>query len=316
MWLGEEQNQARAEKPTNEIQNRCILRKGRRKRVRKLWNQWHSQAGFRVNQTPSSVFVHSTSVHQSYDNNENEIADVVCDGSIFYDSDPEYRTGHQRASESRINCSWTINSNISFGTTSSDKISIPHLKSTPSDIRVLGSFLRTESYDFLEDEEAKEFLQEFILGKISLVWHPRGRKSNREFEALSPVSVTGSFENGVRLPATIVQPKFIWAETCRPESKQHSWRSTCLVPNSMEILSMVRIIKPKNLNRLHYPFAKTNLAFLITCHDGKSHLFEARSSRERDIFVFGLKLLVARLASKILVGDESVFTEFYNPFMI
>jgi len=312
-WLGDKENQSRAGKTVNELQNRCIQYEARRKRIRKLWNKWHSQAGSNVTRIPSGVFVHTTSVHQSF-GNEIEIGDSVHEGNIFYDSDPEYFTGDQQTNETKTNCPWTINTSISLESTGSDKGTVPDLNPKLSEVRGVNALSENGSCDFSDDEEVKEFLKEFILGKIRLVWHPRGSKINNEPGCLPPVSVIGSFENGVRLPATIVQPKFMWFETCRPVSRQHKWSTTCLVPNSLEILSMVRIIKPENINRFHYPFAKADLAFLIICHDGESHLFEARSNRERDLFVHGLKLMVARLASLILVGDEDVFIEFYNPF--
>ena len=43
-------------------------------------------------------------------------------------------------------------------------------------------------------------------------------------------------------------------------------------------------------------------------------LFEASCQQERDALVQGLKGLVARLASKIIVGDERVFDEYFTPF--
>lgn len=44
------------------------------------------------------------------------------------------------------------------------------------------------------------------------------------------------------------------------------------------------------------------------------YLFEAQSCEQRDWFVNGLKLVVARLASMIIVGDDQMFAEFFSPF--
>ena len=45
----------------------------------------------------------------------------------------------------------------------------------------------------------------------------------------------------------------------------------------------------------------------------EDYLFEAATQDERDKFVFAFKVMVARLASKIIVGDKDVFDEFFTP---
>lgn len=72
---------------------------------------------------------------------------------------------------------------------------------------------------------------------------------------------------------------------------------------------------PTEIDRSIYPYAKAHLAFMIKSHDGNLYLFEAQSKRERDWFVRGLKLVVARLASMIIVGDQHMmFSEFFSPW--
>ena len=63
-----------------------------------------------------------------------------------------------------------------------------------------------------------------------------------------------------------------------------------------------------------YPFAKIDRTFSILSHTNENFVFEAASTEERDWLVHGLKLVVARLASMIIVGDEHMFVEFFSPW--
>lgn len=77
---------------------------------------------------------------------------------------------------------------------------------------------------------------------------------------------------------------------------------------------MIRILKPTTLDRTMYPFAKIDRTFTILSHTNENFVFEAATTEERDWLVHGLKLVVARLASMIIVGDEHMFVEFFSPW--
>jgi len=86
-------------------------------------------------------------------------------------------------------------------------------------------------------------------------------------------------------------------------------------PHDIELLDIVRVLKPDSIDRDEYPFAKLKNSFILhSSAEEQVFLFECTSEQERDRFVHGLKLLVARLASKIIVGDEKVFDEFFTPW--
>ena len=85
-------------------------------------------------------------------------------------------------------------------------------------------------------------------------------------------------------------------------------------PESVELLNIVRVLKPNTIDRDQHPFAKQRNSFTLQSNTNDIYLFEAFSEKERDRFVQGLKLVVARLASKIIVGDEDVFDEFFTPW--
>lgn len=120
---------------------------------------------------------------------------------------------------------------------------------------------------------------------------------------------------GSRLYNRVIQPKFMWRENYQPNLLNHkrlglSGKS----PHSLDLLNMIRILKPTTLDRTMYPFAKIDRTFTILSHTNENFVFEAASTEERDWLVHGLKLVVARLASMIIVGDEHMFVEFFSPW--
>jgi hypothetical protein len=158
--------------------------------------------------------------------------------------------------------------------------------------------------------------QELTFKKTTLVWHPSPeRATSKKNKSSSPVSVEGWFELGSRLPTTLIQPKFMWRETYQPDLlNRKRLGTTYRKPSSLDLLTMIRIVKPSTLDRSVYPFAKLDKTFTILTHTNELHVFEAVSSQERDWLVHGLKLAVARLASMIIVGDDQMFVEFFSPW--
>mmetsp|Transcript_30993 Transcript_30993/g.45977 ORF Transcript_30993/g.45977 Transcript_30993/m.45977 type:complete len:801 (-) Transcript_30993:234-2636(-) len=193
----------------------------------------------------------------------------------------------------------------------------------------------TNKFDLRNDTMVEQFLKEVTFRKIPLVIHPNAASSSDEGDDddgddeekkepdkdsrsvaasnKSPISVQGWFEMGSRLENRVIQPKFMWRKTYQPNLSTHR-KLSCETPDSIELLSMVRILKPTQLNRKHFPFAKVDHSFSILANNKDLYLFEAQSSQERDWIVHGLKLVVARLASMIIVGDEQMFVEFFSPW--
>jgi hypothetical protein len=118
---------------------------------------------------------------------------------------------------------------------------------------------------------------------------------------------------GSCLKSSLIQPKFVWRAAIKP-SKKRSLRSI-QKPQSVELLNIVRILSPSNtsVDRNIYPFVKTKNAFVLVTSTKEEYLFEAQNEEEKDKFVFCMKIMVARLASKIIVGDRDVFNEFFSP---
>jgi hypothetical protein len=84
-------------------------------------------------------------------------------------------------------------------------------------------------------------------------------------------------------------------------------------PKYIELLNIVRIVAPSQIDKETYPFVKKDCAFIVVTNTEEETLFETATRDERDNFLFSFKLMVARLASKIIVGDKDVFDEFFAP---
>lgn len=101
-------------------------------------------------------------------------------------------------------------------------------------------------------------------------------------------------------------PKFVWRQTFRS-----GFKDITRVPNSVQLLTIVCVVIPATLNRTLYPYARLDRTFCIRTHDGVEYVFEALSRQDRDLFVKMTKVLVARLASSVIVHDEAMLQEFF-----
>jgi hypothetical protein len=137
-----------------------------------------------------------------------------------------------------------------------------------------------------------------------LVVHPHTTGAHRSY------GVQAWLERGQQLKNQVMPPKLVWKRTC-DETRQAA--PTSSLATSMSLLDIVRILeaehlvaageKPRNLAR--------------TCHTihiqtlDESFWVEAESREERDRLVHGLKCVVARLASMLLLSDERLLDEFF-----
>jgi len=67
-----------------------------------------------------------------------------------------------------------------------------------------------------------------------------------------------------------------------------------------------------DIDRSRHPLASHTKSLTVETSDDV-YLFEAVTSAERDKFVHGLKLVVARLASQLISGDLNVYDDFFTP---
>ena len=127
----------------------------------------------------------------------------------------------------------------------------------------------------------------------------------------------GAFEVGAHLDQLVIQPKFTWSPAYEGELQQRrKFRLSGGQPHSVELLSIIRVVKPKKLDRNLYPFARLDRTVCVSTNDERFPylVFEASSPRQRDWLVTALKMIVARLASIIIVRDEARLMEFFSPY--
>lgn len=130
----------------------------------------------------------------------------------------------------------------------------------------------------------------------------------------APVAVSATFEVGTHLDHKVVQPKLTWRSASNKQSgSKKQFQSDS---NWVELLSIIRVITPQKLNRKLYPFARTDRTLCIVANDDRNPylVFEAENREQRDWLVTALKMTVARLASIIIVKDESMLLEFFSPY--
>lgn len=163
--------------------------------------------------------------------------------------------------------------------------------------------------DLHNDDEVRAFIQTASEQKYKLIWHqPPPKNGSGTCAQPPPLSVTGWFEYGSQLDNHIVFPKFAWRQAF-----QEGFRDIARVPNSIQLLTIVSVLTPTTLDRKMYPFARLDRTCCIRTHDGHEFIFEASSERERDLFVKRTKVLVARLASSVIIHDEEMLQEFFSP---
>lgn len=150
-------------------------------------------------------------------------------------------------------------------------------------------------------------VSELMGTKMLLVWH---RSMNTES---SPIAVHAWIEHGSCIQAGLIQPKLMWQESCGKERKDgERFVLNEMEFHSLDLLDISRVAPLSRVDRTMYPFAKRSCCFFVQAFD-KELMFEAESGADRDKFIKGLKVLVARLGSKIIVGDKDVLEEFFTP---
>ena len=148
--------------------------------------------------------------------------------------------------------------------------------------------------------------------KFTLVWHRSTRPYSRSEGA--PQAIIAWIERGQQINYGLIQPKLVWCPIKDHEGEVHRIGLPTPTLESLELLDISRVLEVNRIDRKLYPFAKRKSCFLLESLDRKM-MFEASSESERDRIVNGLKLTVARFASKVIVQDVGVLDEFFTSFL-
>jgi hypothetical protein len=144
---------------------------------------------------------------------------------------------------------------------------------------------------------------------MTLMWHPTQTKRNQN---RSPVCVKARIESGVYLvDGTFLLPKLAWLPLHEDELQAKRLNIGKEMPESLDLLDVCRVRECDEINRDLHPFARVDRSFIVQTQTGL-HLFEAESKQERNRLVVGLKLVIARLASLLMLRDLRAVDEFFG----
>ena len=134
---------------------------------------------------------------------------------------------------------------------------------------------------------------------MKLIWHPSVSQS-----LSSPTEVNGWLKLGEVLSSTTIQPKMQWCESASTKSCQRQpFRNSPLLETAVrghiDLLDILEVRPARKNDRDTFPLARRHLSFVITTLTNESHLFESRSTNERDVIIFGLKTIVQKIRTLI-----------------
>lgn len=130
------------------------------------------------------------------------------------------------------------------------------------------------------------------------MWHPTQTTTKRN---RSPICVKVWIETGVYLnDGTFLLPKLNWSRATQP-----------VVLMKLDLLDICRIRHVANVDRLKHPFALSRRSFYIETQT-EVFVFQAQTTEERDRIVYCLKVVVARLASLLMLRDIRAAEEFFG----
>eukprot|EP00525_Craspedostauros_australis_P009004 CAMPEP_0198116978 /NCGR_PEP_ID=MMETSP1442-20131203/15925_1 /TAXON_ID= /ORGANISM="Craspedostauros australis, Strain CCMP3328" /LENGTH=163 /DNA_ID=CAMNT_0043774923 /DNA_START=39 /DNA_END=530 /DNA_ORIENTATION=- len=145
---------------------------------------------------------------------------------------------------------------------------------------------------------------------LTLIRHPQ---ATGEHHGLPPVCVKVWIESGVYLvDGSFILPKLTWSAVHEPGMElSRKLNLSQGSPEQLDLLDVCRVKEMWSINRDLYPFARADRSFLIQTQE-EEFLFETRSRAERDRIVDAMKLLIARLASLLMLRDLRAVEEFFG----
>jgi len=166
----------------------------------------------------------------------------------------------------------------------------------------------------LRDEGAtSKLIDEIVHDTIILVWH-KSVDLSQGSRTSAPTSQRMWVELGCRVKGQIIQPRLVWRSAHhKQQGKGESSLPSPTTSAGIDILDISRVRSLSDAERRQYPLAKKSRSFTIITSDKMTYIFEAKNTQEKARIVLSLKLLVARLASLIIVGDEKLFEDFFYP---
>lgn len=236
---------------------------------------------------------------KSHLNINNLIGDNGDSEFLFYDSDPD------DARESTTKCGPRV-------TMSRRKVFLSdhaHLRQKEALDILDSSYKPGRKWRKLGQEVLFDIIEATKNQKFTLLWHP---KQNDQTINEPPVCVKVWIEPGVYLTdGTFLLPKLTWLPFHERNLDIRVLNLNDDAPVSLDLLDVCRVREIESVNRREYPFAHVDRTFEIHTQKGR-FLFETQSKLERGRVVNGLKLVIARLASLLMLRDLRAVDEFFG----
>jgi hypothetical protein len=145
--------------------------------------------------------------------------------------------------------------------------------------------------------------------RLTLLWHPTQTEKNKN---QAPVCVKVWIESGIYLvDGTFLLPKLTWLPVHEGNADSFVMNAALQNPEALDMLDVCRVRECDTIDRKVYPFANVERSFIIQTQSGVT-LFETRSKQDRNHMVNGLKLVIARLASLLMLRDLRAVDEFFG----
>merc|ERR1711935_141723 len=144
--------------------------------------------------------------------------------------------------------------------------------------------------------------------RLTLLWHPTQEPNNN----MPPVCVNVWVESGVYLTdGSFLLPKLTWLPAHEKNLDNRVLNISDKNPGSLELLDVCRVKECHAIDRKLHPFAHLDKSFVIQTQNAK-YIFETQSKQERSRVVNGLKLVIARLTSLLMLKDLRAVDEFFG----
>ena len=157
----------------------------------------------------------------------------------------------------------------------------------------------------VDESLVKEVVQVMQNDRLTLMWHPT---QSRDHPNRAPTLVRLWIESGLQLvDGSFLLPKLTWTKVNDGDST--SFKTGEL--HKLDLLDITRIRATDTIDRERHPFASRRVSFVIESQN-EIYLFEAETTQERERVVYGLKVVVARLASLLMLRDYRAAEEFFG----
>ena len=144
---------------------------------------------------------------------------------------------------------------------------------------------------------------------LTLMWHPT---QSEDSPNRSPVCVNLWIESGVYLvDGSFLLPRLSWSPAYEDDLASKKLNVGKAEPDQIDLLDVCRIRGTETVDRKIHPFANPRMSFVIETQDDV-FLFEAQTAEEKNRIVYGYKLVIARLASLLMLRDSRAVEEFFG----